>query len=141
MNISYGSVTLVEVLWTVSALPGLILWFSNLRSAQKDLAAVLHLGVIDSRLTWAKFAILKNRAFLLIECAFLGIGVTAMLQYPIVANPSHLTPTSYAMTIGLLGSSALMTFVGLRWRKVSKQLLDAARIRAMKEMDANTPVD
>jgi hypothetical protein len=138
VNVSYGSVTLVEVLWTVFAIPGFFVWFANLRSAQADLEAVRRLGVIDGRLVWAKFSVLKNASFFFIETGFLAIGITAMLQMPVVANPSKLSPTGWVMTFCLLSSSVLMTVVGLRWKHVSRYILDLARIRVSHPDDAKS---
>jgi hypothetical protein len=127
---SYGNANLIEILWTLCALPGLLLWSSNLRDAIHDRRAVRKLGIIDERLSWANFAILKNSAFLTIEAGFTMVGLTAMLQPPLVKGPIPLTPTQDVLTVCLLGTSALMTFVGIRWRQVSQHILGAARVRA-----------
>ena len=137
MNTSYGTVTLAELIWTLSSLPGLLLWLSNLRSARKDLRAVQTLGVVDGRLTWARFAVLKNTAFVSIETAFLLVGLTGMSQPPVLKAPSSLTPTGWAVTICLFGSSVMMTIVGLRWRQVSRYLLETAKLRIVTSGEAN----
>jgi hypothetical protein len=130
MNIpSYGSVTLTELIWMVSATPGFLLWAANLQSAWKDLRAVRRLGIIDGRLVWARFAVLKNTAFMLVEASFILIGVTAMLQAPVSGAGTRLTPTGLVLTLCLLSTSVLMTIVGLRWRQVAKYIIDAARLR------------
>ena len=78
MNTSYGTITPAEVIWTLSSLPGLILWLDNLRNARKDLRAVRRLGYVDGRMIWAKFAVPKNAAFAFIEFSFLSIGLVAI---------------------------------------------------------------
>lgn len=141
MNSSYGSATVYEILWTVCAMPGFALWLSNLISARRDLVAVQRLGMIDGRLIWAKFAVLQNAAFLSIEATFMVIGIVAMLQGPVSANSSKPTPTGLAITFGLLGTSVLMTFVGMRWRSVSKYILGAARLRAAGDVERSSTVE
>jgi hypothetical protein len=139
MNVpSYGSVTLIEVMWTLCAVPGFLLWAANLQSARADLRAIRRLGIIDGRLIWARFAVLKNTAFMLIEASFMLIGITGMLQAPVSGGATRLTPTAFVLTASLLATSILMTFVGLRWRQVAKYIISAARLRAV---NADQPVE
>lgn len=140
MNASFGTISIAEILWTICALPGLLVWLSNLNSARRDLRAVNRAGVIDGRYQWAKFSVLLTSVFSAIETLFLLLGLVGMLS-PQTNNSTHLTPTGYVLTLGLLGSSALITLVGVRWRMVSNYILSVSRINAAAAEQTSEPIE
>lgn len=137
MNISFGTASVAEILWTVCSIPGLVVWMTNLGSARQDMRAVRLAGVVNGRYQWAKFSVLLTSVFSLIEVVFLVVGVTGMIA-PSASRTSQLTPTAYALTLGLIGSSALITFVGIRWRQVSNYILSTARARSLPDAERPT---
>ena len=128
MIMSFGTASVPEILWTLCSIPGLFVWLWNLGSARRDLSAVHRAGIINGRFQWAKFSVLLTSVFFGIEIVFFVVGVTGMVAPPVVQNPK-LTPTAYALTLGLIGSSAMITFVGIRWRQVSSYILSTSRAR------------
>lgn len=132
MNISFGTASIAEILWTFCSIPGLVVWLTNLGSARRDLSAVRRAGVINGRFQWAKFSVLLTSVFTIIEVVFLLVGITGMVA-PSVSRTAQLTPTAYALTLGLIGSSAMITFVGIRWRQVSNYILSTSRAKSNVE--------
>ena len=127
----WGTADVVEVLWTVAALPGLIVWLVNRAAASRSLEAVRTLGFGNGRMVWAKFGVLLTTAFVAVESTFVLLGVISMLR----SRPAQMGGdwTRPALTVGLIGTSLLIAFVGYRWRAVDVYLVSAARDRRVRE--------
>lgn len=128
-TVIWGTADLVEVLWTLSALPGLVMWLVNLAAANRSRKAMVVLGYGNGRLLWARFGVLLTSVFSTVELVFVLIGVVAMLR----SRPANMGGdwTRPVLTVGLIGASALIAFVGWRWRVVDHELVERYRQRRL----------
>lgn len=124
MNV--GTADLTEIVWTLAAVPGLVLWLVNRVAAGRSRRAVRRLGVGNGRLVWARFSVLLTDVFVLIETVFVVVGISAMLRAP---SPDSTTLSRLIVSVGFAGVSCLITFVGYRWRVVEAEILAGAQAR------------
>lgn len=127
MNISLGTASLIEMIWTLVALPGLVLWGVNTRSATLTIRAAKRSGISNGRMEWARFGRLLTACFLFVEFVFLAAGVIAMMR---PSNPGSPQTLNYAFAGIFILASIIVTFVGKEWRRVDRYLVAAARERA-----------
>jgi hypothetical protein len=127
VNISLGTASLVEVLWTLVALPGLVLWGVNTRSAVLTIRAAKLAGISNGRMEWARFGLLLTSCFMFVEFVFLATGVIAMLR---PSNPDGVTVYNLVFAGIFMLASIIVTFVGKEWRRVDRYLVAAARLRS-----------
>lgn len=119
-----ATVEVAEVVWTVAAFPGLIMWLVNLRDAGRTRAAARLLP--PDRLAWARFSVQFCRVLVFVEVTYVGLGVVGMASPP---NPAAQPLATLAIVLGLITASAAVSFLGWRWRAVDRQLIAMARAR------------
>ncbi|MCA1570799.1 MAG: hypothetical protein LC798_10880 [Chloroflexi bacterium] len=118
---------LEEVLWTLAALPGLIMWVRNRIVTGRTLKAAqqLQLHLTNGRLVWAKFARRKTTVLAGIELVFVLVGVLAMTRAP---NPYATTGARLVTLVSLICASAALTWLAYDWQNVHRALIgDFAR--------------
>lgn len=122
----WGTVDPIELVWTLAALPGLLVWIVNLVSASRSLRTVRLAGIVNGRRLIARYSVRKCWVLVIISGVFVLIGVSAMLRPP---NPAaqHWDWLSLLLTAGLLGAPALITLLGFDWRRVEASVLAMAR--------------
>lgn len=125
-NTGIGSATWLEIAWTLAAIPGFVLWAKSWFSARQSLKAVRNLKYSNGRLLWAKFSLQLTSVMLIIEFAFITIGVIAM---SLQTNPSSNPTYSLIISVVLISSSVFISLLAYRWREVEAQILEMARIR------------
>ena len=123
-----SSVSPLEVAWTLAAVPGLAVWLVNLRSAWRSLRAARHAGIGNGRLIVARYNVRKTLTMIYISAVFVLIGAVAMLRPP---NPSvpPLDLLRILQTVGLLSAPALISYIGVSWRRVEYGVLRIAEHR------------
>jgi hypothetical protein len=102
------------------------------------LRAIKAVGTKNGRLIIARYSVMKSNVFIGICAVFVMIGVVAMTRS---ANPSATDWhwSRIALTIGLLGAPAGISYIGYRWRAVEKQVTSLARQRLdVREVEQNT---
>jgi hypothetical protein len=116
----------IEVVWTLAALPGLILWVANYLSAKKALRAVHLFGITDARLVIARYSVMKAGVMIGLSFVFVLIGVISMCR---PANPDvpQWDWLRVILTGGLIGGPASISFLGWRWRRAEETILQMAR--------------
>lgn len=114
-----------EVIWTLGAVPGLLLWLWNWKGAVSSLRAIRSISTGNGRLLWAQFSTLMTFVFVGIEAVFVMLGVIAMAT----PSPNRPTVTTWVLVTGLLGASCAITFLAYKWRAVDQQIIGAARAR------------
>lgn len=114
-----------EVIWTLGAVPGLLLWLWNWKDAVSSLRAIRSVSTGNGRLLWAQFSTLMTFVFVGIEAVFVMLGVIAMAT----PSPNRPTVTTWVLVFGLLGASCAITFLAYKWRAVDRQIIGAARAR------------
>lgn len=113
-----------EIVWTLAALPGLVVWFRNLREAAQDFRAVREISPRNGRYLWARFSALLTRAFVGLEVLFVVLGVVNMVRVP----PADPHPEIHIITVGgLVLASVVITLIGYRWSQVNAEIVQAAR--------------
>jgi hypothetical protein len=125
---SWGTVDWIEVVWTLAALPGLLLWLYNRALAKRSLRAIKAAGATNGRLIIARYSVLKANVLIFISAVFVLIGVISMLR-PTNAAAAGWDWIRVALTAGLLGAPAAISFLGYRWRAVEAQVVALARLR------------
>ena len=125
---NYGTVNLIEITWTVAALPGLAIWLANRRTARRSLLAVKALGVGNGRLVVARYSVRKANVLIMVLFVFALIGFVSMVRpsNPEVAGWDWIR---VLLTVGLLGAPALLSWLGWEWRQVDQQIISMARDR------------
>jgi hypothetical protein len=125
-----GTIDLVEVIWTLAALPGLLSWIINLVSARRSLRAVVKSDVDDGRLPVAKYAVRKSWVMIGLSFVFVLIGTISMLR---PSNPELpvFDLLRAILTAGLLAAPAMISFIGADWRRVENEVLRIARERTI----------
>lgn len=121
---SFGTVDLIEVLWTLAALPGLVLWLTNRIIAGRSLRAVIRLRVSNGRMLWARFSVLLTNVFVGVEAVFVLVGGIALFR-----ESTGNDVIRFVLAFALIGASALITWVGWRWRVVDQELVKLGRER------------
>lgn len=117
----------IEVVWTVAALPGLVLWATNCASAAVTLRSCKAVpGTPAGSLLWARFSVQLTAVFVGIEAVFVILGVISMTR---PNNPAATTLTSYVIAGALILASVGISYLAYRWRAVDNQLVGAARRR------------
>jgi hypothetical protein len=130
--------SLVEILWTAAALPGLALWAWNYLSARATLRSVkaVKSGTSFGALLWARFSVQLTAVFVGVELAFVVLGVISMTR---PNNPQATTLTSYVIAGVLILASAGISYLAYRWRAVDQQLVGAARTRRTTQDQDSQP--
>lgn len=125
---SWGTVDPVELVWTLAALPGLIVWGVNLVSASRSLHAVRRAGIVNGRRVIAWYSVRKCWVLIVVSGVFALIGIIALLRPPNEAVP-HWDWLRVLLTVGLLTAPALIAFLGFDWRHAEAAVLHSARRR------------
>jgi hypothetical protein len=113
-----------EVVWTLAALPGLILWLVNRAYAARSLKAIRALGTTNGRLIIARYSVMKSNVLIGVSLVFVLIGVISMIR---PASFDGFDPLRLVLTLGLLGAPAAISYLGYRWRAVERQVTALAR--------------
>ena len=123
-----ATIDLAEVVWTLAALPGLVMWLANRRDAGRMRAAARTLPRPNGRLAWAQFAVLFTNVMVGVELVYICLGAVGMIRPP---NPaaSERPLIGLVIVLGLIAASAAVSFLGWRWRAVDRQLVAMARAR------------
>jgi hypothetical protein len=143
----YGTVSDVELVWTIIATVGAGFSIYNLRDALKDRAALKRLHNRNGRWLLANFAIRAEAARLAIQLIFLTIGILAML---IVDAPDqlHQPPLIVALGIvfrwGLIVSALLLTLksywgYSLRRTLLSPQVMADPNSESIEQVIQDSP--
>lgn len=122
----WATVSLLELLWTLAALPGMVLWSVNAWNASKSLRAIRSIGARNGRLTWAQFSLHMTVVFVVIDVVFVLIGGISMTR---MANPSGSQLSTQVIGAGLLLASVAISLLSYRWRVVDMILIGRARRR------------
>lgn len=122
----WGTVEPLELVWTLAALPGLIIWIVNLTSASRSLRAVRSAGIVNGRRRIAQYTVRKCWVLIIISAVFVLIGISALLRPPNPGVPDW-DWLRVLLTVGLLGAPALITLLGFDWRRVEASVLHSAR--------------
>lgn len=123
----WGTVSLVEIIWTLTGLFGAYFTWSNLNDSKKYVKAVSAMNgerlVLARELRIIAFGHYRNELLRLAMFAIIiTIGIAAMLTPPAVAH-QPVTPVAIAITMGLLGITALLviaSFLDRRQRDLMK---------------------
>lgn len=118
-----ATVQLYELLWMLSAIPGLGVWLANWIRAGRSLAAAKTLTPRNGRLLWARFARRLTTFMVLIEGVFLGVGLRAMA---LPSNPTASEASSAAVAALFVAMSLAVSWIGRDWRRVDELLLQQA---------------
>lgn len=138
MNLTH-SVSVLELIWTIVALPGAILWGLNRHSATMTLRAARLARVGNGRRVYANFAVKETSAWLGIEVLFLALGVLSMFVEP---TSSEVKWPAYVITFGMIAASLIITYLAFAWRGVDAVILEMARhqpITTTDKPDQETP--
>jgi hypothetical protein len=124
LGAAYGSVSDIEVMWTLIAAVGLAFSLYNMREATSDAATLRERGIANGRRILATTNVLAESARLAKQTIFLLIGIVAMFL-PEVANSADLPTVQMLAGIfikwGLIVASLLTTFqsyLGFRARRL-----------------------
>jgi len=122
-----GTVSALEAVWTLVALPGLYLWARSVVDAQKTMRAVKSMQIIDGRRTVAKMATGLTRTMVGVELVFFGVGVLATTRAP----APEATALSQLLVAGaFIGASVGLTVLAFRWRRAEAYLLRESEQRS-----------
>lgn len=119
-----------EIAWMVAAIPGLWLWFSNMRYAWGTLNFLKRLPLVNGRMVWARFSVTLTLTFVAIEAGFVAIGLVAMTTEP---SPTSTLAIRWIFAGVFIAASIAITYIALRWRLVDKAL--EAMSRSSKRID------
>lgn len=122
MNITY-TIQSTELLWTLVAIPGLLLWVSNRMRARASLRATKRLDIGNGRRAFARFSVRETTVWAFVEAVFVTIGVVSMTYE---SNPDSNTLSSLVIVAGLILASAMITALGVEWRRVDRELVRSA---------------
>lgn len=122
----WGTADPLELIWTLAAFPGLVVWIGNLISAGQSRRAVRLAGISNGRWLIAQYSVRKCWVLITLSGVFVLIGISALLRPPNPGVP-HWDWLSLLLTLGLLGAPALITLLGFDWRRVEAAVLNAAR--------------
>lgn len=131
---AYGTASWIEIIWTLAAIPGFILWLLSAISARKSLVATKRLKHTNGRLLWAKFSFKLTSLMTFIELTFIILGSIA-LSLP--ANPSSSLISTIIIASGLTTVSIFITLLAYQWRAVEAQILHLAKRRREEGRNVN----
>jgi hypothetical protein len=135
---NWTTVDLVEVVWTLAAVPGLVLWLGNRVEAGRSLRAIRAVGAHNGRMIIARYSVQKANVLVGVSAVFVLIGIISMIR---PANPATATWDwpRIVLTLGVLGAPAGISFIGYRWRTVERQVTALARKTLdSREVEQNT---
>lgn len=109
---TYGTVSDIEILWTIIGAVGVMFSAFNLRDARIDKRVLADAGIVNGRRIIARFAVRAELARLVIQAIFVTIGVLAMLQTdpPNAALNKLQIVTSAVSRVGLVIAELLVLF-------------------------------
>lgn len=131
-TLGYGTASWLEILWTLAAIPGFVLWFHNAHYARKSLRAAKQLKNTNGRLLWAKFSFRLTGLMTFIEFTFIIVGCIALLLAP---NPTSTLVSTIIISGGLIICSIFITLLAYQWRAVEYQILEIARLRRAEQSE------
>lgn len=119
---SWGTVDLVELIWTLAAVPGWISWALNLRSAYRSLRAVRDAGITNGRRMVARYMVRKSWIMVQLSGVFILIGAVAMVR-PAGPGAQQWDIPRVVLTVALLAAPVMISYLGGNWRRVEAELL------------------
>jgi hypothetical protein len=138
---NWDTIQWFEVVWTAAAVPGLLLWIANRVLATRSLRAIKGMGTTNGRLIIARYSVMKCDVHIGVSAVFVLIGVVAMIR-PMNPAAVEWDWSRVALTVGLLGAPAAISFLGYKWRAVEQQVMALARRRLDPHVEQNDrPVD
>lgn len=108
----YGSVSDIELVWTLLALAGLSFSVYNVREAAADLGALKRSGERNGRMLLARMTVRSEVARMAIQLIFLTIGIGAMTLQDAQNQsqlPFRVALVSFLIQWGLIFASALIS--------------------------------
>lgn len=110
LSATYGTVSDIELVWTIIALVGLGFGAFNLNDALGDLDALNQLGIQNGRRIVAKFAIRQEIMRMTMQTIFAAIGILAMLlpEPPSAPLTTVQAFIGFCIRWGLIVSSAIV---------------------------------
>jgi hypothetical protein len=107
---SYGTVSDIEILWTLIAGAGVVFGIFNLRDAWGDRKELVLANIYNGRRTIANFAVRGEAARMFVQSVFVSIGVLAMLlpDPPSTDVPLKFTIFGAIFRWGLITSAAVI---------------------------------
>jgi len=122
MNIT-RTIQFPELLWTLVAIPGLLLWVSNRMRARASLRAAERLHIGNGRRAFARFSVRETTVWAFVEAVFVAIGVVSMTYEQ---NPDSNGVSRTVIVAGLIVASLMITALGVEWRRVDRELVRTA---------------
>lgn len=122
----YGTASWIEIVWTLAAIPGFVLWSRSFVSSVKSLRAIRATKASNGRLLWARFSYRLTALMVLVELAFMVVGVIALSRG---ANPDANVISALVIAISFMTVSFVVTTLAYQWREVEKQILEIAKAR------------
>ena len=114
------TIQLIELLWTISAVPGLIFWILNFLSAWRSRKAVKLYGGTKSMRIYANFAIESTLIMIYIEVIMCSLGVLFMIMPNVSTSPSL---TKNILAITLISVSVSLSYKAFKWQLVDRTIL------------------
>jgi hypothetical protein len=118
---NWNTIDWVEVVWTLAALPGLVLWLTNRSLASGSLRAIRAVGVTNGRLIIARYGVMKCNVLIGVSSVFVLIGLVSMSR-PTNPAAADWDWIRVALTVGLLAAPAAISYLGYRWRAVERRV-------------------
>lgn len=119
-----NSVQLIEVIWTIATVPGLIVWAFNLRAAWLSLRATQELHSDLSTRIYAGVGVRLSVAAISVESIFLLWGLFGMSQ---PSTTERITPMGLVITVGLVVIALVVAVLGFDIRRADAAVMDLAR--------------
>lgn len=118
------TIQIAEIIWMVTAIPGLVVWLINLRESLKTMRIAKLQSRTDPRYVWARFSTFLTVAAVLVEASFILIGSASMT---VPASPSGNVVVRYVVTTFFVLVSIVITIIGLEWKRVHSNIMDIVR--------------
>lgn len=108
-----GNAQITEIIWTVAAIPGLLVWAVNLRNAWQAVRVTKHSGRTAVRLLGGTMLRLALGATLA-ELTFMAWGIVGMTQ---PAATDHITLVGWTITAGVVLVALITMLIGFDVRR------------------------
>jgi len=149
---SYGTVSDIELIWTLIAIVGLFFSLHNFKQSHEDLKFLRENGIGNGRVIIARFAMRAEAARALIQMIFITIGISAMFleEADQGALPLKFIIFGAIFRWGLIISAGLLTYKSylayeVRRALIGDRIIEAANTRTdqanLRTYDANRRTD
>ena len=116
-----------ELIWTLLAVPGVVLWATNYLAAATARSGARVLNESKSVRLYTDFAAEQCAIMMAVELVFVTTGVVAMFS---PANPESPHATKYVFAILFTATSIAISYVAFRWRKSNIAVRNALQTEA-----------